>query len=210
MNKTQLVDALAERLGDRRTAATAVDGLLETIVDTVRSGDSVSLTGFGVFEGRARAARTARNPRTGESVDVPATTVPAFRPGASFRTAVGGGGSPAPRSVATRSRAATADAAPAAPEAAPEKPAQRRATKSRGSFAAAEPVAEKPGKAGKPSDKVEKAETAEKAEKNGRKAKSSKAAEKPAEKPAAKPAAKPVDKSAEKPADKPKKAKAKK
>jgi DNA-binding protein HU-beta len=89
MNKTQLVDALAERLGDRRTAAAAVDGLLETIVDTVRSGDSVALTGFGVFEGRARAARTARNPRTGASVAVPATTVPAFRPGAGFRAAVG-------------------------------------------------------------------------------------------------------------------------
>jgi DNA-binding protein HU-beta len=90
MNKTQLVDVLAARLGDRRTAAGAVDGLLETIVETVRSGDSVSLTGFGVFASRARAARVARNPRTGETVDVPATTVPAFRPGAAFRTAVSG------------------------------------------------------------------------------------------------------------------------
>jgi len=89
MNKTQLVDALTERLGDRRTAAAAVDGLLETIVDTVRSGEQVALTGFGVFERRARAARTARNPRTGVAVAVPATTVPAFRPGAGFRAAVG-------------------------------------------------------------------------------------------------------------------------
>jgi len=89
MNKTQLVDALAERLGDRRTAATAVEGLLETIVDRVRSGETVTLTGFGVFESRARAARVARNPRTGATVEVPATTVPAFRPGAGFRTAVG-------------------------------------------------------------------------------------------------------------------------
>ena len=89
MNKTQLVDALAERLGDRRTAAAAVDGLLETIVDRVRSGEQVALTGFGVFEGRARAARTARNPRTGAAVAVPATTVPAFRPGVGFRAAVG-------------------------------------------------------------------------------------------------------------------------
>ncbi len=91
MNKIQLVDALAERLGDRRTAVAAVDGLLETIVDTVRSGDSVALTGFGVFEARPRAARTARNPRTGAVVAVPATTVPAFRPGAGFRAAVGAG-----------------------------------------------------------------------------------------------------------------------
>ncbi|GAA3048601.1 hypothetical protein GCM10010464_11060 [Pseudonocardia yunnanensis] len=90
MNKTQLVDVLAERLGDRRTAAGAVDGLLETIVDAVRSGESVSLTGFGVFTSRPRAARVARNPRTGETVNVPATTVPAFRPGTAFRTAVSG------------------------------------------------------------------------------------------------------------------------
>ena len=65
MNKSQLVDALADRLGDRKTAATAVDALLQIVVDTVRSGDSVSLAGFGVFESRARAARTGRNPRRG-------------------------------------------------------------------------------------------------------------------------------------------------
>jgi DNA-binding protein HU-beta len=90
MNKSQFVDALADRLGDRKTAATAVDALLQIVVDTVRSGDSVSLAGFGVFESRARAARTGRNPRTGESVAVPATTVPAFRPGTGFRSAVAG------------------------------------------------------------------------------------------------------------------------
>lgn len=115
MNKTQLVDALAERLGDRRTAAAAVDGLLETIVETVRSGEPVTLTGFGVFESRARAARTARNPRTGETVAVPATTVPAFRPGAGFRAAVGAtaqtnGSAPAAASTATEP--ATTAAAP--------------------------------------------------------------------------------------------------
>lgn len=92
MNKTQLVDALAARIGDRSTAASAVDGLLDIIVDTVSSGGSVSLTGFGVFEARARAPRAARNPRTGETVDVPATTVPAFRPGTGFRSSVGGNG----------------------------------------------------------------------------------------------------------------------
>jgi DNA-binding protein HU-beta len=90
MNKSQLVDALADRLGDRKSAATAVDALLQIVVDTVRSGDSVSLAGFGVFESRARAARTGRNPRTGETVAVPATTVPAFRPGTGFRNAVAG------------------------------------------------------------------------------------------------------------------------
>jgi DNA-binding protein HU-beta len=136
MNKTQLVDALAARIGDRRTAANAVDGLLETIVDTVKGGDQVSITGFGVFEARDRAARVARNPRTGDTVDVPATTVPAFRPGAGFRTAVSGAVStPAPRTAPVRrTRAAAAAAEPAAPA----KPARRGAkAKPDASFAAA-------------------------------------------------------------------------
>jgi len=115
MNKTQLVDALGERLGDRRTAAAAVEGLLGTIVDTVRSGETVTITGFGVFESRARAARTARNPRTGATVAVPATTVPAFRPGVGFRAAVGAvthvnGSAPV---AAAAKPAATRSAAPA-------------------------------------------------------------------------------------------------
>lgn len=97
MNKSQLVDALADRLGDRRTAATAVDALLQIVVETVRTGDSVSLAGFGVFESRARAARVGRNPRTGDTVEVPATTVPAFRPGTGFRNAVAGDDESAPR-----------------------------------------------------------------------------------------------------------------
>jgi DNA-binding protein HU-beta len=105
MNKSQLVDALADRLGDRRTAAAAVDSLLKIVVDTVRSGEPVSLAGFGVFESRARAARTGRNPRTGESVDVAATTVPAFRPGTGFRQAVAG--DPADATPAAPRRRAT-------------------------------------------------------------------------------------------------------
>ena len=124
MNKSQLIDALAARLGDRRTAATAVDGLLSTIVDTVKAGESVSLTGFGVFEPRARAARVGRNPRTGQTVAVPAATVPAFRPGTGFKTAVGGVAS-APPSRATRTRvAAAAVEAPAEPAAKASKAAK--------------------------------------------------------------------------------------
>jgi DNA-binding protein HU-beta len=158
MNKTQLVDALAERLGDRRTAATAVDGLLETIVDTVRSGDSVTLTGFGVFEGRARAARLGRNPRTGETIEVPATTIPAFRPGAGFRTAVGGGGAPAPRparrSPQTAAASTSAGSAPALTVVA-DAPGEPRTAKVATSFAG------KDGRAGK-QEKQAKAERVEK------------------------------------------------
>lgn len=90
MNKAQLIDALAERLGDRRTAAAAVDGVVDVIVRTVNKGERVNITGFGVFEKRARAARTARNPRTGEAVRVKKTNVPAFRAGSTFRDVVSG------------------------------------------------------------------------------------------------------------------------
>jgi DNA-binding protein HU-beta len=116
MNKSQLIDALAARLGDRRTAVSAVDGLLSTIVETVKAGESVSLTGFGVFEARARAARVGRNPRTGQTVAVPAATVPAFRPGTGFKTAVGGDSSAPPGAARTRVAAAAAPA-PAKPAA---------------------------------------------------------------------------------------------
>lgn len=91
MNKAQLVDALAERFGgDKKQATTAVDGLLDTIVRAVSKGEKVSITGFGVFEKRDRAARTARNPATGEKVRVKKTSVPAFRAGQGFKDVVSG------------------------------------------------------------------------------------------------------------------------
>lgn len=154
MNKTQLVDALTARIGDRRTAAAAVDGLLETIVDTVGAGEPVSITGFGVFESRARAARVARNPRTGETVEVPATTVPAFRPGSGFRTKVGGGSDPAPRAApphrpAAAPRSAAADPVPVEPAA----PAPKSTTaRSSSPFAAPAPAKAAKGKPPKAKD----------------------------------------------------------
>jgi DNA-binding protein HU-beta len=90
VNKAQLVDALAQRLGDKRTAGAAVDGLLDVIVRTVQKGEKVNIAGFGVFEKRARAARVARNPRTGEAVKVRKTTVPAFRAGSTFKDVISG------------------------------------------------------------------------------------------------------------------------
>lgn len=90
MNKAQLIDALAERLGDKKVAAAAVAGLVDVVVRTVTAGDTVTITGFGVFEKRARAQRTARNPRTGEALTIQQTDVPAFRPGTLFREVVNG------------------------------------------------------------------------------------------------------------------------
>ena len=91
MNKAELIDVLTDKLGtDRRQATAAVENVVDTIVRAVHKGDSVTITGFGVFEQRKRAARVARNPRTGETVKVKPTSVPAFRPGAQFKAVVSG------------------------------------------------------------------------------------------------------------------------
>ncbi|BBZ17486.1 HU family DNA-binding protein [Mycolicibacterium gadium] len=91
MNKAELIDVLTEKMGsDRRSATAAVENVVDTIVRAVHKGDSVTITGFGVFEQRRRAARVARNPRTGETVKVKPTSVPAFRPGAQFKAVVSG------------------------------------------------------------------------------------------------------------------------
>ena len=108
MNKAQLIEALTDRLGDKKTATAAVDALVDTIVRSVHKGDKVNITGFGVFEKRARAARTARNPRTGETVRVKKTNVPAFRAGSTFKDVVSGSKKLPRAAAATRSTAAGA------------------------------------------------------------------------------------------------------
>jgi DNA-binding protein HU-beta len=92
VNKAELIDALSARLSaDKRAAAQALDAVLTEIQNIVTKGEKVAITGFGVFEKKVRAARTARNPRTGEPVKVKKTSVPAFRPGAGFRELVASG-----------------------------------------------------------------------------------------------------------------------
>ena len=106
MNRTELVDAVGERLGDRRTAAVAVEAVLDAVTTALADGEKVSLFGFGVFEKVDRAARTARNPATGGTVEVPATAVPRFRPGQALKDAVNGRSSVAAQRRATASGAA--------------------------------------------------------------------------------------------------------
>src|SRR2546430_4824462 len=123
VNKAELIDALAARLGDKKSAASALDAVLAEIQTAVTKGDKVAITGFGVFEKRARAARMARNPRTGEPVKVKKGFVPAFRPGAGFKDQVASGKvakvaaakktTTAPAKKATTAKATTAKAAPA-------------------------------------------------------------------------------------------------
>ncbi|UQA92918.1 HU family DNA-binding protein [Streptomyces halobius] len=90
MNKAQLVEAIADKLGGRQNAADAVDAVLDAIVRAVVSGDRVSVTGFGSFEKVDRPARYARNPQTGERVRVKKTSVPRFRAGQGFKDLVSG------------------------------------------------------------------------------------------------------------------------
>jgi DNA-binding protein HU-beta len=91
VNRADLIDAIRDRLGaDKKTAETAVDAVLDTIQRAVATGERVAITGFGVFEKVERAARTGRNPRTGETVKVKKTSVPKFRPGTQFKGVVSG------------------------------------------------------------------------------------------------------------------------
>lgn len=90
MNKAQLVEAIADKVGGRQQAAEAVDAVLDAVVRAVVGGDRVSVTGFGSFEKVDRPARYARNPQTGERVRVKKTSVPRFRAGQGFKDLVSG------------------------------------------------------------------------------------------------------------------------
>src|SRR5271166_2946032 len=136
MNKAELIDVLTEKLGsDRRSATAAVENVVDTIVRAVHKGDSVTITGFGVFEQRRRAARVARNPRTGETVKVKPTSVPAFRPGAQFKAVVSGAqrlpaeGPAVKRGVVAGGVKKVAKKAPAKKVAAKKAPAKKAAAK---------------------------------------------------------------------------------
>lgn len=133
MNKTDLINQLAERLdGDKKTAQVAVEGFIDLVQREVQRGKSVSISGFGVFEKRARAARTARNPRTGESVKVKKTTVPAFRPGKYFKDVIAG----TVKLPKATGQPMSARAAAAAAKAAAEAAAEAKAARAKGTTAA--------------------------------------------------------------------------
>lgn len=91
MNKNELVVALAAKTGLTQAAsARAIDGLIDVIYETTAAGDSVRLVGFGNFEVAERKARNGRNPKTGKSMELPATRVPRFSAGATFKAKVKG------------------------------------------------------------------------------------------------------------------------
>ena len=89
MNKQELVDEIARRTGIQESDVSRVlEATMESVRNTVARGQKVTLSGFGTFERVRRAPRVGRNPRTGVEVPIPATTVPSFHPGKTFREAV--------------------------------------------------------------------------------------------------------------------------
>ncbi len=89
MNKTELVERVAESTGKtKKEASMIVDTVLQTISEALKKGEKVTLIGFGNFEVRERAARTGRNPQTGEEIQIEASKVPAFKPGKQLKELV--------------------------------------------------------------------------------------------------------------------------
>lgn len=90
MNKAELIAAVAAKAGiSQKDAGIAVAAVLDEIKDALKKGDKVQLVGFGSFEVRAKAARTGKNPRTGETINIPASKAPAFKAGKAFKDYIG-------------------------------------------------------------------------------------------------------------------------
>lgn len=91
MNRKELIEALAAKTESTKADAERnVGAMIDIISDTLKKGDSLTLVGFGTFEVRKRAARTGRNPKTGEALKIKAAKVPAFKAGATLKGAVNG------------------------------------------------------------------------------------------------------------------------
>lgn len=89
MNKTQLIEKIADNADlSKASAGRALDAVVESISESLQGGDQVALVGFGTFSVRTRAARTGRNPKTGEEIQIAEAKVPAFKPGKALKDAV--------------------------------------------------------------------------------------------------------------------------
>ena len=89
MNKSELLAAVADQAGlSKADAGRAVDALIDTVTGAMKDGNSVALVGFGTFNVKRRDARTGRNPRTGETINIAAANVPSFKAGKALKDAV--------------------------------------------------------------------------------------------------------------------------
>ena len=124
VNRTELAEAVAAQTGlDKKKSEEVVAAVTGSIVAEIKAGNRVSVFGFGSFEPRSRAARTARNPQTQATVKVPASKSVAFRPASAFKAALNTRGKAAPAKKAAAAKA-PAKKAPAAKKAAPAKAAK--------------------------------------------------------------------------------------
>ncbi|TMQ90279.1 HU family DNA-binding protein [Actinomadura soli] len=168
MNRSELVRAVAERAGsDEAAARRHVDAVVETVMERVSAGERVIVTGFGTFDRLSRPARSARNPRTGLPIEVPAAEVPRFRSGQTFRNRVAESG---PAAVQEAAGAAPAAEEPAVAAAAVPDTAVSVVVDSASPKKAKNE--QKPGKSGK---KAKKGAVAKKVSKKGKAAKPPKA-----------------------------------
>ena len=130
MNKADLITAIETRLGGKKAATDAVDAVLDAIIREVARGNKVTITGFGTFEKVTRAARTGRNPRTGDTVPIKKTAVPKFKPGTGFKAVVAKPSSlPKTGNAAGRASAGTAGTTATTKAAAKKAPAKKTTTK---------------------------------------------------------------------------------
>ncbi|MBB3182501.1 DNA-binding protein HU-beta [Halomonas fontilapidosi] len=89
MNKSELIEAIAASADIPKAAASrALDAMVDTVTDSLKKGDSVSLVGFGTFQVKERAARTGRNPQTGQPIEISAAKVPSFKAGKALKDSV--------------------------------------------------------------------------------------------------------------------------
>ena len=89
MNKSELIAAVAAKADlSKKDAEAAVKAVIASVSEALADGDKVALVGFGTFEVKTRAARTGKNPRTGEAIEIPAAKVPSFKAGAALKNAV--------------------------------------------------------------------------------------------------------------------------
>ncbi|WP_322520820.1 HU family DNA-binding protein [Guyparkeria halophila] len=89
MNKSELIDAMADNAGiSKSAAASALDGFIDAVGGALKKNDQVTLVGFGTFLVREREARTGRNPRTGETINIKASKLPSFKAGKGLKDAV--------------------------------------------------------------------------------------------------------------------------
>lgn len=89
MNKQDLIKSLSEKSGvSQKEAGAVLEAFIESVTETLKAKDKIVLTGFGIFEAAERAARTGRNPKTGEEIKIPANIIPRFKPGKTLKDTV--------------------------------------------------------------------------------------------------------------------------